>query len=159
MVRAIAYVNSAVPGPTGFVREHDRQVGCIQQYAAKNKIEIAGWFEDTSQDPDVLSRPGIQAILACEATYDEILCDSPGAIGRSMAVLEPFLQELARMGTRFEAATDSWDCVSQQFRRRIRGLPIRPRVVISGRVRPYRVGKPAHLYFERIVHHGSLPVH
>jgi len=156
MARAIAYVNDIALGRTGEVIKGSGQVEPIKRYAAGNGIEIVAWFEDETAGGDILKRPGIQALLACKKPYDLVLCDRVWALSRSMASLEPFFRELDRRGAGFESATPTWDCVSQQCRRRSKSQPILPRSAqlpdeIGEFVR-YRVARPARLNFVNLVH-------
>ncbi len=156
MARAIAYVNDIVLGRTDEILTRSRQIELIKQFAADHEIEIVAWFEDTICDKDVLERPGVQALLACREAYDRVICERVWALSRSMAALEPFFRELDRRGVGFESATSTWDCVSQQSRRRSKLLPVLPKTAQStaameGRVR-YQVAKPARLNFVHLIH-------
>jgi hypothetical protein len=155
MKRAIAYVSDIILGRTGEVIKRSCQVELIAQYAADKDIDIIGWFEDEMYSEEVLSRTGIRALLAYEKPYDLVLCERVWALSRSMAVLEPFFQELDRRAVRLEAATIMWDCVSQQCRHRFSGSrgKVRPvRAVAPSDENPKRrVARPEHTHFEHLV--------
>ena len=155
MKKAIAYVSDIILGRTGEVIKRGCQVELITQYAAENQIDIVGWFEDEMYVEDVLVRPGIQALLVYDKPYDLVLCERVWALSRSMAVLEPFFQELDRRGVEFQTATTMWDCVSQKVRHRSRPLRVKsqaPKRVVAreGKAR-VRVARPAHLHFQNLV--------
>lgn len=155
MKKAIAYVSDIILGRTGEVIKRSCQVELIAQYAAESEIDIIGWFEDEMYNEDVLTRPGIRALLAYNKPYDVVLCERVWALSRSMAVLEPFFKELDRRGLSFEAATTMWDCVSQKCRHRfspsrVQPQTVRPVVAREEDVKP-RVARPAHLHFEYLV--------
>jgi DNA invertase Pin-like site-specific DNA recombinase len=154
MKKAIAYVSDIILGRTGEVIKRSGQVELIAQYAADRDIDIIGWFEDEMYMENVLERPGIKALLACDRSYDLVLCERVWAFSRSMAVLDPFFEELDRRGVRLECATTMWDCVSQKCRHRYSDMKERPepvrRVIAKERKRP-NVSRPAHLHFEHLV--------
>ena len=155
MTRAIAYVRDFALGRTGELKR-SRQVELIKQFAADHEVEIVAWFADEASSEDVLNRPGIHALLAYPGPYDRVICERVWALSRSMAALEPFWEELARRGVEFESATSTWDCVSQQCRRRSKSLPALPRALrmpeeIEGS-RRFRVAKPVRLNFVNLVH-------
>ena len=114
MRKGIAYVSDIILGRTGEVIKRSCQVELIVQYATDNDIDIIGWFEDEMYNEDVLARPGIQALLACDKPCETVICERVWALSRSMAVLEPFFKELDRRGLKLECATAMWDCVSQK---------------------------------------------
>ncbi len=156
MKRAIAYVSDIILGRTGEVITRSSQVELIAQYAADNDIEIVGWFEDEMYNEVVLDRPGIKTLLSCGSPFEVVLCERVWALSRSMGALEPFFRELDKRGVKLEAATLMWDCVSQQCRRRFRGVskktPPPPKPIEERREaeRP-RVSRPTHLHFEHLV--------
>ena len=156
MKRAIAYVSDIILGRTGEVIKRSCQVELIAQYAADNNTEIIGWFEDEMYNEDLLTRPGIRALLSCVKPYDLVICERVWALSRSMAALEPFFKELDRRGVKLESATTMWDCVSQQCRRRFRGQarvksqPARPATAPKEAKRAH-VARPAHLHFSHMV--------
>jgi hypothetical protein len=156
MKRAIAYVNDIILGRTGEVIKRSCQVELIAQYATDNGIEIIGWFEDEMYNEDVISRPGIAALLSYGKPYDLVLCERVWAFSRSMAALDPFFKELDRRGVKLESATTMWDCVSQRCRRRFTGAshvtapPPRPVVELSVAT-PARVARPARLHFAHLI--------
>jgi len=152
MKKALAYVSDIILGRTGEVIKRSGQVELIAQYASDNGIDIIGWFEDEMYIEDVLTRPGIRALLAYDKPYDVVLCERVWALSRSMACLEPFFQELDRRGVGFEAATTMWDCVSQKCRHRF--SPPRAQAQATRVVEAYEehvkchVSRPEHLHFQ-----------
>ncbi len=156
MKKAVAYVSDIILGRTGEVIKRACQVELIVQYAVDNNIEIIGWFEDEIYDEDVLMRPGIQALLACDRPFDVVICERVWALSRSMAVLEPLFKEFDRRGLKLEAATTMWDCVSQKCRRRFRGSQVKPRApepppAMPEEPVPLQVKRPARLHFKNLV--------
>ena len=145
MARAIAYVCAAL--------DRNRQIETIKEFAGLQGLEIVAWCEDAGDAvrlPDLLERPGIRALLGCPLAFDLVLCDRVRTLSRSIARLEPFLDELRKKGVGFECAVYEWDLVSQQCRRRCRSLPVRPAFPAS--TRRFRVAKPAQFHFAHLVH-------
>ena len=155
MKKAIAYVSDIILGRTGEVIKRSCQVELIAQYAADNEIDIIGWFEDEMYNEDLLSRPGIQALLACGKPYDLVLCERVWALSRSMSTLEPFFKEIDRRGVNLVSATTTWDCVSQKARHRLNPSHVQHQVVAFVNASPVavrrRIARPAHLHFEHLV--------
>ena len=153
MKKAIAYTSDIILGRTGEVIRRSYQADLIRKHAAENGLEIVAWFEDEIYQEDVLTRPGIQSMLACKEPCEVILCERVWAFSRSMGVLEPFFRELERRGVRLESATTMWDCISQKCRRRFD--PLLPQVHPAGpvivRERGFRVHRPAHMHFSKLV--------
>ncbi len=155
MKKAIAYVSDVILGRTGEVIKRSCQVELIAQYAADNDIDIIGWFEDEMYNEDLLTRPGIQALLACGKPYDLVLCERVWALSRSMSKLEPFFKEIDRRGVCLVSATTMWDCVSQKVRHRFnpsrtQQQVVPPLIAPPENARP-RIARPAHLHFEHLV--------
>src|SRR5512147_2711610 len=100
--KAIAYTSDIILGRTGEVIGRSYQADLIRKYASENDIEILAWFEDEAYNEDVLSRPGIRALLAFGRTYDIVLCERVWALSRSSLVLEPFFEELDDRRVKFE---------------------------------------------------------
>jgi hypothetical protein len=158
MMKALAYTREII-SPEGEVISGNCQVEQIRRFAAENSTEVVAWFTDEEHENEILGRPGIGKLLAWEQPYDFVLGDKVWAFARSMAALEPFLQELDRRGVGFEIAKPAWDVLSQKCRRRSRSQPVLPRTVQlrndAGEFRRYRVSRPAHLYFVNLVHHRN----
>lgn len=152
MRKALAYVSDIILGRTGEVIKRSCQVELIAQYASDNGIDVIGWFEDEMYIEDVLTRPGIKAMLAYDKPYDVVLCERVWALSRSMASLEPFFKELDGRGVRFEAATTMWDCVSQKCRHRF--SPPRAQTqatqLVEARAEGVKshISRPEHLHFQ-----------
>jgi hypothetical protein len=156
MTRAIAYVCDLTLGHSGETLNRSRQIEIISRFASEHQIEIVAWFEDEACTDQVLLRPGIQALLACDKPYALVICERVWVLSRSMHALEPFLTELDRRGVGFDCATSMWDLASQQCRRRSKNLPLIPAVLQRpAKVEPVsrvRVAKPVRLNFEHLVH-------
>jgi DNA invertase Pin-like site-specific DNA recombinase len=156
MARAIAYVSDLTLGHSGETLNRSGQIEIISKFASENQIEIVAWFEDDACSDQVLTKPGIQALLACDKTYDLVLCERVWALSRSMEALQPFLAELDRRGVGFDCAASMWDLASQQCRRRTRNLPLIPAVLQHpAKVEPIsrvRIARPVRLNFEHLVH-------
>jgi DNA invertase Pin-like site-specific DNA recombinase len=163
MKRAVAYVSDIILGRTGEVIKRSYQAETIRKFAADNDIEVVAWFEDEMYNEDVLMRPGIQDLLACEVPCELLLCERVWALSRSMPVLEAFFKELDRRHLRLECATTMWDCVSQKCRRRFRpGAAARPmpRAAVSrAGFHAVRVARPARLKFTGIPRHHPKFAH
>ena len=158
MKKAIAYTSDIILGRTGEVIKRSYQQELVKQYAADNDVEIVAWFEDSMYNEDVLMRPGIQAMLACDKPYDMVICERVWTLSRSMTVLEAFFKELDRRGVTFESATTMWDCVSQKCRRRFNPSlaqlqPERP-VVTREEAGDVRVARPARMHFANLAKHS-----
>ena len=153
--KAVAYTSDIVLGRTGEVVKRSYQSELIKKYAAENNVEIVAWFEDAMYNEDVLSRPGVQAMLSYNEPYDMVLTERVWALSRAMGMLESFFKELDRRGVTFEAATTMWDCVSQKARRRFNpALPApKPERDMVARVEAngLHAGKPARVYFGCLV--------
>ncbi len=157
--KAIAYTSDIILGRTGEIISRSYQADLIRKYGVENGIDILAWFEDEAYNEDVLTRPGVQALLAFGQPYDIVLCERVWALSRSTAVLEPFFEELDHRRVKFEAATTMWDCVSQKCRRRFSPLrtPVaRPAVAVaSSRDHRAHVRRPAHVHFASLVGHAA----
>ncbi|MCZ7586669.1 MAG: recombinase family protein [Deltaproteobacteria bacterium] len=157
MKTAAAYVSDIILGRTGDVIGRESQKELIKQYAAENGIDIVAWFEDDLYNEDVLSRPGVQELLANRDQYQLVLVERVWALSRLWSVCERFFEELERADLRLESATTMWDCVSQMARRRfdktLKTPKLRPaRDVVTRRdAEPVRIKRPArlHLVFEQ----------
>jgi hypothetical protein len=161
MVNALAYTSDFKPGNSDRIDARDRQIENIKRFAEENDIEIVEWFEDAAESKDVLARPGIQSMLGYGGAFQIVICDRMLAIAQSLEILTPFLKELESRGARLEAATPSWDCVSQQCRRRAKSLPVRPQILTptaTGKSGGYRAARPAHLYFAHLVRRDFVPM-
>jgi hypothetical protein len=158
MKKAIAYVSDIILGRTGEVIKKSYQKELINQYATDNGIEIVDWFEDDMYNEDVIGRPGIQKLLACDKPYDTVLVERIWAFSRSMPVLEGMFKEIDRRGVKVEAATTMWDCVSQQCRYRYKpemeAREVDASVVVRPEEIPARVKKPARLHFLQLMKHA-----
>jgi DNA invertase Pin-like site-specific DNA recombinase len=114
--KAIAYVSDVILGRTGEVISREQQRAAIRQAVQESGVEVVAWFEDEAYNEDVLSRPGIQALLACEERCDTVLVERVWSLSRNWKVLEGFLTELKGRGVRLESTATLWDCVSQMAR-------------------------------------------
>jgi DNA invertase Pin-like site-specific DNA recombinase len=145
-----------VLGPAGEALGRSGQTRLIKQFAADAAIEIMAWFEDGPCSEEVLKRPGIQSLLAYSEPYDLLLCERVWVLSSSLAALKPFFKELDARGVGFESAASTWDCTSQQCRRRFKSLPVLPRAAPVpgeiGRLVRCRIAKPARLNFAHLVH-------
>ena len=151
MKKAIAYVSDVILGRTGEVIGRAHQKELIQRHAKDNDIEIVAWFEDEMYSEDVMTRSGVEALLAYKEQYDLVLVERVWSLSRDMKVLEPFMAAVERNGAKVESATYMWDCVSQMCRRRFDASlpslkPTRP-VVTREEAGPVRVRKPEKLNF------------
>jgi len=151
MTKAIAYTSDVILGRTGEVIGRAHQKELIERHAADNGIEIVAWFEDEMYSEDVMSRSGIQKLLANKDTVDLVLVERVWSLSRDMKVLEPFMDAIERKGAKLESATYMWDCVSQMCRRRFDASlpqlkPTRP-TVTREEAGPVRVRKPEKLNF------------
>jgi hypothetical protein len=114
--KAIAYVSDIVLGQTGEVIGREAQKQAIRRYAQENGIEVVAFFEDEVYNEDIISRTGIQQLLACEECWDCVLVERVWSLSRQWPTLAVFLKELQRRGRKLEATACLWDCVSQQAR-------------------------------------------
>jgi len=114
--KALAYVSDIILGGTGEVVSRQVQREAITRYAKDNDIEVVAWFEDEAYVEEVMDRPGIRALLACNEECDCLLVERVWAFSRRWKILQSFLQNLSRRNRKVEAATMLWDCVSQLCR-------------------------------------------
>ncbi len=156
--KAIAYASDIILGRTGEVISREYQKELIRQYAADNNIEIVGWFEDEMYNEDVMSRPGVQAMLKFDKEYDSALVERVWCLSRNWNVLETFFKEVERKGKKVEAATTMWDCVSQMARRRfdeaLNGARPQRELVTAEEAGTVKVAKPAKLFFANLKANG-----
>jgi hypothetical protein len=100
---------------------------------------------------DIMSRPGLKALLAHSSSYDMVLTERVWALSRAMGTLETFFTELDRRGVTFDCATTMWDCTSQKCRRRFNpSLPAvkaEPKPVVREEAFTVRIRKPAQIRF------------
>ena len=149
--KAIAYVSDIVLGSTGEVIGRDAQKAAIKRHAEDGGYEIVAWYEDDVYAEDVITRPGVQRLLACEEPYDAVLVERVWTFSRHWAVVEPFFKEMQRRGHKVESACTLWDCLSQRSRHYFRDgkrapalQPVPVAVVAAERA---RVAEPARLNF------------
>jgi hypothetical protein len=149
--KAIAYVSDIVLGSTGEVISRAAQKDAIKRHAAENGYEVVEWYEDDVYAEDVITRPGVQRLLACEEQYDAVLVERVWTFSRHWAVVEPFFKEMQRRGHKVESACTLWDCLSQRSRHYFRDgkrapspLPVPVAVVATERA---KVAEPARLNF------------
>ncbi len=165
MKKAIAYVSDVILGRTGEVIGRDHQKEMINRFAAENGVEIVAWFEDEAYSEDILSRPGVRQLMACDLEHDGILVERVWAFSRSWTLLQPFLADLKEDGQNLQSATQLWDCVSQQTRDFYRGRSLKPLPasceVASGARSKKRakVAKPATSHFAGLVGRAAVKHH
>jgi len=153
--KAIAYASDIVLGRTGEVIGRGEQKELVRQYAEENGIEIVAWFEDEIYEEKILSRPGIQKLLASCHGCECLLVERVWCLSRSPEEVRAFLKELDRQGVTLESTTVLWDCTSQMARWYYRGDPMSRRVqrpsieVKPGRI---RTSRPATLRFSGLKH-------
>jgi len=154
MKKAIAYTSDIILGRTGEVISTSSQKQEIEAYAKANDIEIVGWFEDKMYNEDVMTRTGIQDLLAYEGPCDMVLVERVWSLSRRWPTLEQFYAVLDRKSLKLQSATCMWDCISQMSRRRFdAGLDAvrQPReLVTADEAAPVRMKKPARLHFAKI---------
>ena len=158
--KAIAYVSDIVLGSTGEVIGRESQKEAIQRHAEENGYEVVAWYEDDVYAEDVITRPGIQRLLACEEPYDCLLVERVWSFSRHWALLEPFFKEMHRRGHKVESTVCLWDCLSQRSRHYFRDGKRAPAAVqpvpVAAATERVRVAEPARLNFvplrRRLVH-------
>lgn len=119
--KALCYLSDIILGQTGTVISRDDQKERIIEHAEKNGIEIIGFYEDEKFDEEVLSRPGVQAMLLDERPYDFILVESVWAFSRNWPILQKLLVVLTLKSIKIETVRTMWDCTSQRSRDYFRG--------------------------------------
>jgi len=117
MKKAIAYASDIILGRTGEVITRTYQKDLITRYAAENGIEITAWFEDEMYHEDLLSRPGVKAMLSTEIDHDLVLVERIWTFSRNWPKLEGLFSKLDAKNVKLESTTLMWDCVSQMSRR------------------------------------------
>ncbi|HOX46811.1 MAG TPA: recombinase family protein [Myxococcota bacterium] len=153
MKKAIAYVSDVILGRTGEVISRQSQREALQKHAAENGIEIVAWFEDEIYSENVLTRPGVQAMLADPRGCDLVLVERVWSLTRNLKTLEQVVEILSGRGLRLEASATLWDCASQHCRRLAKGgakQPVKAPVVVAETARA-RMDRPAKLNFLHLV--------
>jgi len=153
MKKAIAYVSDVILGRTGEVISRQSQREAIQKHAAENGIEIVAWFEDEIFSENVLTRPGVQALLANQHGCDLVLVERVWSLTRNLKTLEQVVEILSGRGLHLEATATLWDCASQHCRRLAKGgmrQPANAPVVLAETARA-RMDRPAKLNFLHLV--------
>ena len=152
--KAVCYLSDIILGQTGTVISRDDQRTRIIEHAEKNGIEIVGFYEDEKFDENVLSRPGVQAMLLDERPYDFILVESVWAFSRNWSMLEKLLVILTLKSATLETVRTMWDCTSQRSRDYFRGRTLprtsekSPDAGVFGKERkPAHIKMPAKLNF------------
>src|SRR5512136_2744254 len=75
MKTAAAYVSDVILERTKDVITRETQKELIKQHAAREGFEITAWYEDGVTEGDVLSRPGVQKMLADGSGCDTVLVE------------------------------------------------------------------------------------
>jgi hypothetical protein len=149
--KAIAYTSDIILGQTGEVISRAYQKELIRQFAEENGIEVMAWFEDEVYDEDILTRPGIQKMLAYEKPYEIFLVERVWALSRKMTTLAGFLKVLAQKKTILYTATYLWDCTSQMVRRQFAAGPapakVGESVLVTEEPRKVAVRRPEKFHF------------
>ena len=146
MKKAMAYSSDVIQMRSGEVISRAAQKEAIKKYAAENGIEVVGWFEDEAYEENVLSRPGVQKMVAALNGCDTVLVERVWSFSRNVHALEKVYAELEKNGARVEAATELWDIASQKCRHRFSGkAPAAP--AVSARPAAAKVHKPATVGF------------
>lgn len=148
--KALCYLSDIMLGQTGEVISKDYQKARILEYAERGGIEIIGYYEDDMYNEDVLSRPGVEAMLLDDRDYDLILVERVWAFSRSWSILKGLLTVLKLKSVTLESATTMWDCTSQKTRDHYRGrtLKNRPRTETCVKEwKPVPLKAPAKLNF------------
>ena len=152
--KALAYVSDIILGRSGEVIGREAQKELIREFAQENDIELIEWFEDEMFSEDVLSRPGIRKLLACDRRCDLVLVDRVWALSRRPKPLKRFLAELDRKGLRLESATMLLDCISMMARWHYRKKRPRRRPAATHEVQrtpaAATVARPVKLNFSRL---------
>ena len=155
MKKAIAYVSDVILGRTGEVIGRDHQKEMIKRHAAENDIEVMAWFEDEAYSEDIVSRPGVQQLLACDLKCDLILVERMWSFSRQWSLLHPFMASVKEKGRTVESTTQLWDCVSQQARDFYRGRSLKPLAACAATVKRSgthrRVSRPLKVRFSGLV--------
>jgi hypothetical protein len=145
-------VSDIILGRSGEVISRESQKALIAQYAKENDVEVVAWFEDEVYAENILARPGIKSLLACELPAEMILVERTWCLSRKWEELSGFLQTAEERGRRVESATMLWDCCSQQarwfYRKTGPKAPARACPVLAAAKAPARaVTKPAAFHF------------
>ena len=156
MKKAIAYVSDVILGRTGEVIGRDHQKEMIKRYAAENDIEVVAWFEDEAYSEDIVSRSGVQQLLACDMECDLILVERMWSFSRKWSLLQPFMAIVKEKGRTVVSTTQLWDCASQQARDFYRGRSPKPLAAcaapsVERAVPRKRVSRPAKVRFSGLV--------
>ena len=152
MKKAIAYTSDIIAGRSGEVINRAYQKELISQFAKENGIEVVAWFEDEGYNEEILTRPGIKAMLAYKNPYDMVLVERVWALSRNIGMLSGFIKVLVEKKAMLAAAIYLWDAASQMVRRQLAGKAIAPanvRKSAIGADAPHKVAvqKPEKFHF------------
>jgi len=112
-MKAIGYASGMYVDNEGNVVDRGEQKKRIEAYAEANGIEIVAMYEDVDECEKVMDRPGIKKMLE-EANEAEVaLVECVWSLGRTRAVVSPFMKALDSKGLKLEAATTCFDVTSQ----------------------------------------------
>lgn len=159
--KALCYLNDVIILQTGTIISRNDQKQRIIAHAEKNGIEIIDFYEDRKYDEEVLSRPGVQAMLLDEREYDLILVDSVWVFSRNWSILKNLLKIISLKSVKLESASILWDCTSQRSRNYPGGRELKHRrkaspqqvpVAEKGR-KPVKIKMPATLNFVNLKSH------
>jgi DNA invertase Pin-like site-specific DNA recombinase len=95
----------------------DEQLKRIESFCRENDIELVDVVKDSSQEPNLFNRPGIQYLLAKCQKVDFIIVERPWCLSRRSSVLDEFLSHIDNTRVKLVCATQLWDCASQYVRR------------------------------------------
>jgi len=119
--RVIGYVcDIPIPGTDEVISKNDQKARMLK-YAQKEGIEVVTIYEDEAYTPDFMSRPGVQRVVNCNETFEQIMVERVWCFTRSRKELDAFMAELDKKGVQLAATSYLWDCLSQQVRHRYMG--------------------------------------
>jgi len=95
----------------------DEQLKRIESFCKDNDMELVEVVRDSSHDPNLFNRPGIQCLLAKCQKVDFIIVERPWCLSRRSSILDEFLMRLDNTRVKLVCATQLWDCASQYVRR------------------------------------------
>ncbi len=117
MKKAIAYVSEINLEYCNSKIGCDEQIKRIEAFCRENDMELVDTIRDSSHDPDLFSRPGIQYLLARCQKIDFVVVERPWCLSRKSSILDEFLRRIDGSRVKLVSATHLWDCASQYVRR------------------------------------------
>jgi DNA invertase Pin-like site-specific DNA recombinase len=147
---AVGYVCDIQVAGTDIIITKADQRDRIRKYAAKQNIDLVGFFEDEADTPDFLRRPGVQNMLNLAPAFEQVIVERVWALTRDASDIEQFLNIIEKKDVKLIATSNLWDAASKLVRHRYYALPAyEQRKTVKRNIHDvkncYRIGKDFHL--------------